>query len=167
MASLPHEVEVALNQQLIREFEAQSVYLGLAIYCEKELFKGFAAWFYKQSAEERDHAMKIVQYILDRDGTPVIPATPAPAIEYPSMLEAFKTALTHEQANTAGIYACLSAAQKANDPATVQMLQWFVEEQVEEERWASEYVQMVQKIQDSIGGMYQFDHRVGKAAKGE
>ena len=66
-----------------------------------------------------------------------------------------------------GIYDCLAAAEKAGDPATVEMLQWFVKEQVEEEKWAEEYASMVERIGSSIGGMYQFDHRVGNAAKGD
>lgn len=165
--ALNKDVEAILNKQLIREFDAEIVYLGMAIHFEKELFKGFAAWFRKQASEERTHAMKIVDYMLDRGGNPVLPQIAAPKVAFANPLEAFKAALGHERANTAGIYECLATAQKANDPATAEMLQWFVKEQVEEEKWAEEYSQMVERIQSSIGGMYQFDHRVGKAAKGE
>ena len=155
-----------MNKQLEKEFDAMTVYLGMAIHFEKELFKGFAAWFRKQAGEEHTHAMKIIDYMLDRGGNPVVPATKAPRVAFGKTLEAFKLAVSHEQANTAGIYACLGMAQKVNDPATAEMLQWFVKEQVEEEKWASEYAQMVEKIASSIGGMYQFDHRLEKAAKG-
>jgi len=165
--ALKSEVEVVLNKQVEKEFDAEMTYLGLAIHFDKNLFKGFAAWFYKQAAEERTHAMKIVQYMLDRGGNPVVPAIAAPKVSYGSPLEGFKAALAHERANTQGIYDCLATAQKANDPATAEMLQWFVKEQVEEEQWAEEYSQMIEWVQGSIGGMYQFDHRVGKAAKGE
>jgi ferritin len=115
--------------------------------------------------EERSHAAKLVQYMLERGAAPAVPATKAPKTTYASPLDAMKGALAHEQANTAGIYACLKAAAKADDPATVEMLQWFVKEQVEEEQWAGEYVQMVQKVQSSVGGMYAFDHAVSKRVK--
>jgi len=165
--ALKKEVEAVLNKQIEKEFDAEITYLGLSIYFEKELFKGFAAWFKKQAAEERTHAMKLVDYILDRSGNPVLPAIAAPKVSFETTLAGFNAALAHERANTKGIYDCLEVAQKANDPATLQMLQWFVEEQVEEEKWAEEYSQMVEKIQKSIGGMYHFDHRVGKAAEAE
>lgn len=164
---LHKDVEAVLNKQLEKEFDAEMVYFGMTIYFDKEMYKGFAAWFRKQSGEERSHAVKILDYMLDRNANPVIPHTAAPGVSFASPLAAFKAALAHEQANTAGIYECLATAQRVNDPATVEMLQWFVKEQVEEEKWSGDYVQMVEKIQSSIGGMYQFDHQVGKAAKGE
>lgn len=165
--ALHPEVEAVLNKQLDKEFDAERVYIGLAVHFDKDLYKGFAAWFFKQAAEERTHAMKILEYMLDRSANPQLPATKAPKVTFGSIAEGFKAALEHERANTRGIYDCLAAAQKANDPATVEMLQWFVKEQVEEEQWAEEYTAMVERIGSSIGGMYQFDHRVGKAAKGE
>ena len=164
--ALKADVEKILNKQLDKEFDASVVYHGMAIYFEKELLPGFAAWFKKQVGEERSHAAKIIEYMLDRGGSPVIPATKAPKMAYAAPLEALKGALAHERANTAGIYACLDTAQKAGDPATVEMHQWFVKEQVEEEKWAEEYTQMLEKVQNSIGGLYAFDHRVAKAAGG-
>jgi ferritin len=73
--------------------------------------------------------------------------------------------LGHEHGNTTGIHACLKVAVEADDPATTEMLQWFVKEQVEEEQWAGEYAQMVEKVQSSVCGMYAFDHAVGKRVK--
>ena len=162
---LKKEVEAILNQQLEKEFDAAATYYGLHIYFEQELLKGFAAWFKRQAADEQAHAAKIIGYMLDRGAAPVIPATKAPKMRYDSTLDAMKAALAHEHANTAGIHACLKVAVKADDPATAEMLQWFVKEQVEEEQWATEYVQMLQKIQSSVGGMYAFDHAVGKRAQ--
>ncbi len=163
--ALKKEVEDILNQQLVQEFDAAIVYYGMYIHFEKELFKGFAAWFKHHVGEEMSHASKIIEYMLERGGSPVIPATKAPKNKYASTLEAMKSALAHECANTAGIHTCLKVAAKADDPATTEMLQWFVKEQVEEEQWAEEYVQMVEKIQSSVGGMYAFDHAVSKRVK--
>ena len=165
--ALDKGVEAVLNKQLALEFGAETVYLGMAVHFEQEIYKGFAAWFRKQAREERKHALKILDYMLDRGGHPVLPATSAPKVHYAKILDAFQSAFAHEQANTAGIYACLAAAKTADDPATMEMLQWFVKEQVEEEKWSAEYAQMVERIGSSIGGMYQFDHRLEKAAKEE
>ena len=165
--ALKKEVLDVLNRQIEKEFDASVVYLGMYAYFEKELFKGFAAWFKKQTSEERTHAQKFIEYILDRGEVPTVPATKSPRNSFGSVLEAMKAALAHEQANTAGIYECLKVAQQAGDPATVEMLQWFVKEQVEEEKWANEYTDMVEKIASSIGGLWMFDHRVGKKAESE
>lgn len=165
--ALKKDVEAVLNKQLEKEFDAAVVYQAISIYFEKELLKGFAAWFKRQLGEERGHAAKIIEYMLDRGAAPVLPATKAPKMAYAAPLEALKAAVAHERANTAGIYACLAAAQKADDPATVEMLQWFVKEQVEEEKWAEEYTQMLEKVAGSVGGLWAFDHRVEKLAKGE
>ena len=160
--AIKKEVEAILNKQIEQEFDAAVVYYGMYIHFEKELFKGFAAWFKHHVGEEMSHAAKIIEYMLERGASPAVPATQAPKTKYASPLDAMKGALAHERANTAGIYACIKAAAKADDPATTEMLQWFVKEQVEEEQWAEEYVQMVQKVQSSVGGMYAFDHAVGK-----
>ncbi len=160
-------VEKVLNEQIDKEFDAAAVYRGMAIYFEKELLPGLAAWFKRQSGEEQSHAEKLIEYMLDRGASPAIPAVKAPKVSYASPLEALQGALAHERANTAGIHDCLAAAQKAGDPATVEMLQWFVKEQVEEEKWAEEYTAMLGKVQSSMGALYAFDHRVAKAAGGE
>ena len=164
--ALKKEVEGILNKQIELEFDAAVVYYGMYIYFEQELFKGFAAWFKHHVGEEMSHAAKLIDYMLERGGLPAIPATKAPTTKYASPLEAMKNALGHEHGNTTGIYACLKVAAEADDPATTEMLQWFVKEQVEEEQWAEEYVLMVQKVQSSVGGMYAFDHAVGKRVKG-
>ena len=165
--ALPKPVASILNAQLVKEFDASVVYQGHRIYFEKEVLKGFAAWFKRQAGEERGHAEKIIDYMIDRNADPVVPATKAPKTAYTSPLEAVKAALAHERANTAGIYACLEVAQKAGDLSTVEMLQWFLKEQVEEEKWAEEYTLMLEKVQGSVGGLWAFDHRVEKKAKGE
>ena len=162
---LNKEVEAILNKQIEQEFDAAVVYYGMSIYFEQELFKGFSAWFKHHVGEEMSHAAKLIEYMLNRGASPAVPATKAPKTKYSSPLEAMKGALAHEQANEAGIYACLKVAAKADDPATTEMLQWFVKEQVEEAQWATEYVQMVEKVQSSVDGMYAFDHAVGKRVK--
>ncbi len=164
--ALKKEVLAILNKQIEMEMDASAVYHGMHIYFEKELLKGLSAWFKKQTAEERSHAEKLIGYILDRNASPALPAVAAPKTDYASPLDALKGAVAHERANTGGIYACLETANKAKDPATAEMLQWFVKEQVEEEQWAEEFTAMLEKVQQSIGGLYAFDHRVAKMAFG-
>ena len=159
--ALKADVEKILNKQIEKEFDAATVYQGVYIYFQKELLPGFAAWFKRQLGEERDHAAKIIEYALDRGGSPAIPATKAPKVSYGSPLEALKAALAHERANTAGIYACLETAQQAGDPATVEFLQWFVKEQVEEEATAEELLAKVAMIGDSKNGLFMMDRELG------
>ena len=163
--ALKKEVEGILNKQIEMEFDAATVYHGMYIYFEQALLKGLAAWFKHHVGEEMSHAAKIIEYMLDRGVSPEIPGTKAPKTRYASPLDALKGAVNHERANTAGIYACLKVAAKADDPATTEMLQWLVKEQVEEEQWAEEYLQMLEKVQSSVGGMYAFDHAIGKRVK--
>lgn len=165
--NMKKEVAAVLNKQIEKEFDAAFVYHGMYIYFEMELFKGFAAWFKKHVDEEISHAERIIRHMLDRGVAPVIPAVKAPKTSYGSPLDAMKGALSHERSNTAGIYECLKVATKFEDPATLEMLQWFVKEQVEEEQWAEEYVQMLEKCKDSLGPLYAFDHAVAKRVKPE
>ena len=97
--ALKADVEKILNAQLDKEFDASVVYHGMAIYFEKELLPGMTAWFKRQVEEEREHAGKIIEYMLDRGADPVIPSTKAPKMSYASPLAALKGALAHERAN--------------------------------------------------------------------
>jgi len=162
---LKKEVLEALNKQIGLELQAMYEYLGMAIYFEQELLKGFAAWFRKQTGEEQSHAQKLIDYVLDRGGQVKLPAIPAVETRFASPLEAVKGAYAAECRNTAGINSCCAVAEKADDLATQNMLQWFVGEQVEEEKWSSEFVALVEKVGSSVGALYQVDHRIGEMAE--
>ena len=159
---LKKEVEAVLNKQVEQEFDAAVVYYGMYIYFEQELLKGFAAWFKHQMGEEMSHVAKLIEYMIERGGSPVVPATKAPRMKYASSLDALKSALAHEHANTAGIHACLKVAAKADDPATLEMLQWFVKEQVEEEEHASDILNQIRIIGDIPGHLFYLDHHLAK-----
>lgn len=162
---LKKEVLESLNKQIGLELQAMHEYLGLAIYFEQELLKGFAAWFHKQTEEEREHAMRLIEYVQDRGGKVKLGAVPAVETHFASPLEAVKGAYAAECRNTAGINNCCAVAAKADDLATQNMLQWFVAEQVEEEKWSGEFVALVEKVSSSVGALYQLDHTIGKAAE--
>ena len=162
---LSKEVLEALNKQVQQELTAEYGYLSLSVWFEKEVLKGFAAFFRQQAAEERTHAMKLLDYAQDRGAVPTLLPVQPPSGQWKNVLEAVTFAREAERKNTAMINSLYETAVKANDLATQNMLQWFINEQVEEEKWAEEYVTMVEKIGASVGSLYMLDHHVSKKAK--
>ena len=159
---LKKEVLAALNKQIQHELTNEYTYLGLAVWFDQQLFKGFGAFFRKQAGDEHGHATKILQYVLDRGGEVVLGAIPASRTEYKSVVEALKAAQSLEHATTGMLEALHATAAKADDLATQTFLHWFLSEQVEEEQWADEYLGMAEKIGASVGSMFMLDHRIGK-----
>lgn len=122
-----------LNDQLLLEASASNSYLAMASWCEITGYQGAANYFYAQSDEERTHMLKIVHY-LNSLGTPAtIPAIKAPVSSYKSLEGLIKTALNNEQSVTKAIHRMVEIAQKEKDHSTYAFLEWFVNEQVQEE----------------------------------
>ncbi|MGE5610693.1 MAG: ferritin [Bacillota bacterium] len=164
---LKPQVLAALNRQIQLELTASYDYLAMSAYFDREVLKGFAGYFRKQSEEERDHAMRIFEYIQDSNERVALGPINAPKAEFTSALDAFKHARDTERANTASIHALYTLAVKENDLPTQTMLQWFINEQVEEEKWTEEFVTMAEKIGPHTGALFMFDHRVSKRADKE
>lgn len=122
-----------INAQIGMEMAASHKYLAMALHFEGRSLDSLAGFFNRQAEEERQHAMKFVHYLLEIGATPVIPAVPAPAAKYASVRAALEASLAGEQAVTASIHGILNAATASGDVRTVQFLQWFVGEQIEEE----------------------------------
>ena len=139
------EIEAALNAQINLEFRSAYNYLGMAAYFEKEDLRGFAKWCHIQYEEEQAHAMRLYNYLLDRGGQISFEDIKAPNSSFSSVLEVFQTALQQEQDNTLSINELYNKASKHNDHATISHLQWFVDEQVEEESLISEAVSLVER----------------------
>ena len=158
-------LETALSRQVNRELYSAYLYLAMSSYFETVSLKGFAKWMRLQAKEERMHAMKLYDYVVARGGKVTLEDIEAPKAKWASAGKVFEDTYAHEQKVTGMINGLVDLAMKENDHATFEMLQWFVKEQVEEEQWATEYVQMVEKIQGSVGGMYAFDHAVSKRVK--
>jgi ferritin len=114
-----------------------------------------------QSQEEMGHALKFFDHIVDRNGKVALQPVEAPPAAWDSPLAAFEAAYEHEQKITARINDLVNLAISEGDHATHIFLQWFVSEQVEEEKSADEVVQILKKVGDSVGGLYQLDHRLG------
>jgi ferritin len=152
----------ALNGQINAELYSSYLYLSMAAYFESINLPGFAGWMRVQTSEEKAHAMKMYDFIIERGGRVALEAIAKPTDEWKSPLAAFEAAYKHEQKVTGLINDLVELAAKEKDHATGIFLQWFVTEQVEEEKNASEIVNKLQLLKDSAGSMYMLDRELGK-----
>jgi ferritin len=148
-----------LQRQLNHELSAAHAYEALSLWCEDQNLKGFARFFIKQAAEEREHARRFMSHLLDRSVLPVLEQLAAPKGKFNSLLEVAMHAQSMEQANTAGIHACYEAAEKDKDYPAIVLLHWFISEQVEEENWTDEMVERVQAA-NCAGGISDLDRHI-------
>ena len=152
----------ALNDQINNELYASYLYLSMSAWFESQNWPGFAHWMRLQSQEEYDHAMKIYEFVHERGEQVTLTSIAGPKTEWKKPLDAFKDALAHEKKVTGNFQDLTDLAIKLKDHATQIFLQWFVTEQVEEEKNADEIIQMLLKIGDSTGAMFQLDRQLGK-----
>ncbi|HPM79022.1 MAG TPA: ferritin, partial [bacterium] len=153
------KIEKALNEQMIFEAYSGYIYLAMAAWAETQNMGGFASWLRVQFLEETMiHAKKFHDFIIDRGGVAVFDAVPKPPAEYASMLEVFAAAYKHETVVTDRIYKLVELAEKEGDRATFQFLQWFIEEQVEEEKQTDDIVQQLKMIDKSVNGLFMLNH---------
>jgi ferritin len=162
---LSKSIQDALNEQVNHEFYSAFLYLSMTAYFESVNWPGFAAWVRAQSEEEETHAKKIFQYVIDRGGRATISAIDAPPVEFKSPRDVFEQVLAHEQKVTAMINNLYALAVKENDYAAQTYLQWFVNEQVEEEKNATLIVEQLKRIGESVGSQFALDHQLGKRGK--
>lgn len=154
---LTNKMESALNTQINEEFWAAYLYLSMSAYFTSKGLPGFANWMHVQAQEETTHAMKIYNYVLERDGHVALEPIKGVTITWDSPLAAFQAALEHEQSVTRMINKLVDTAIEEGDHATRNMLQWFVSEQVEEESSAKEIVDALKLIGDNGFGLYSMD----------
>jgi ferritin len=136
-------VQNAINDQIKHEFYSSYLYLSMSAYFETLSLPGFARWMRVQSQEEHEHAMKFFDFINDRGGTVELQALDQPPGEFQSPLDVFEQALGHERKVTSLIHKLYELALKENDYATQTLLQWFITEQVEEEKNAGQIVEQL------------------------
>lgn len=137
------KVEKRINEQINLEMWSANLYLSMSIHFDVHGYHGFATWMMKQYEEEMEHAMKLIKYIIDRGGTPVIGQINVVPTGYGEPLEIFEHALGHEKVVTKSIEELYELAIAEKDYATQQFLMWFIEEQVEEEATASGIVDRI------------------------
>lgn len=152
----------AINEQINKELFSSYLYLSMAAYFEDKSLPGFAHWMRVQETEEREHAMKFYDFLLERGGKVTLKAIDAPKTEWASTMEVMEEVAAHEAKVTASIYALYELALKEKDYPTQILLQWFITEQVEEEKNAAEIVASLKMIEAHETAVLQLDHRLGK-----
>jgi ferritin len=152
----------AINEQINKELYSSYLYLSMAAYFEDKNLPGFAKWMHMQDGEEREHAMKLYEFLVDRGGRVALKAIAAPESDWKSALELFKQVAAHEAAVTASIHNLYEVALKEKDYAAQAMLQWFITEQVEEEKNATEIVSQLEMVEARGTAIMMLDHRLGK-----
>ncbi|MCP4428694.1 MAG: ferritin [Chloroflexi bacterium] len=140
----------AMNAQIQSEFGASAQYIAIAIYFDEEGLPDLAQFFYEQSLEEREHAMKFIHYLLETGAKPLIPGLPNMVNEFESAAAAVEFALGQEQKVTQQIHNILHIATEENDYASINFLQWFVDEQVEEEDSMGTLLQTIKHAGSSL-----------------
>ena len=156
----------AINEQINHEMYSSYLYLAMAAYCESKNFPGFAKWMKMQSAEETNHAVKLYDYIHDRGGIVALMAIDQPPAEFKSPLKMFEQALEHERKISGLITKLYELSIKENDYPTQVMLQWFITEQVEEEKTAIGIVEQLKMVGDSPVSLMMMDRQLGARSAG-
>jgi ferritin len=156
------KIEKALNDQVNAELFSAYLYLSMEAYFKSQNLNGFATWMRVQTQEEVLHATKIYDFINERNGRAVLKAIDGPPTEWDSPLAVFEAAYAHEQKVTGLINSLVDLAIKEKDHATNSFLQWFVNEQVEEESSADAIVQQLKMMENAPGGMFMLDRELSQ-----
>ena len=155
------KMKKALNDQVSMEAYASNYYLSMASWCEVTGYDGSAKLLYDQANEERMHMIKIIQYLNDIGVGATVPAVKQPPSSFKTLESIFKTALKNEQAVTESFDKMVDLAQKEKDHATFTFLQWFVNEQVEEEKKMETILQKFDLLGRDKIGVYEVDKIIG------
>ncbi len=147
----------AINHHINYELYSEYIYLAMAAYCDAQDLSGCANFFKVQVEEERFHAMKFYDYVVQMDGRVTLGHIAEPRNEYGSILEVFKEALKHEQLVTRRIYDLADIASDEREHATMSFLKWFIDEQVEEENTISTIVKRLERIGEDSTALYMLD----------
>lgn len=150
----------ALNQQVEAEASASQVYLAMASWAETKGFEGVSKFLYAHSDEERMHMLKLIRFINERGGIAKIPALNEPKHQYKDLHELFEMLLQHEIEVSEQINQIVDLTLDEKDYTTHNFLQWYVAEQIEEERLARTILDKLKLIGDDKGGMYLFDRDI-------
>jgi len=156
------KMQEALNEQINAELYSAYLYLSMAAYFESVALSGFASWMRVQFQEEQLHAMKIYDYVNERGGRVTLKAIDKPPAEWDSPQAVFEATLKHEQKVTSLINDLVYLARDLKDNASEIFLQWFVSEQVEEEKSADEILQKLKLTAEAPGQMYMIDKELGQ-----
>lgn len=150
-----------MNVQINKEFYSAYLYLSMAAYFEANNLPGFAAWMKKQAGEEQEHALKFFEHIFDRGSVAALKAIDQPPAEFKSPTAVFEETLAHEKMVTARINLLYEGAVKDKDYASQEFLNWFIKEQVEEEKNATQILETLKMLGDKGAGLIMLDRQLG------
>jgi len=159
---LSQTMQDAINEQIKNELYSGYMYLAMAAQLEAENLPGIATWMRAQAGEEQEHAMKLYHFVNERGGRVVLHAIDAPPVEYGSPLQVFEATLKHEELVTSMINALYELALAEKDYASQVFLQWYINEQVEEESNATEIVERLKMIDGKVQGLLMLDSVLGR-----
>ena len=148
-----------LKEQIAYEFAASQQYVAIAVHYDAETLPRLAGFFYRQAVEERNHAMMMVQYLLDAGEQPLIPGVEAPRTEFADVVEPVVLALDQERRVSGQIGALAHAARDAGDYSGEQFMQWFIKEQVEEVATMNDLLAVVTRAQDDVNAIEEYMRR--------
>ena len=154
-------VEAAINDQIAKEFFASHLYLSMAAWFESENLPGFANWMRKQTEEERAHAMRLFNYLIEAGGRVRLQAIEVPTVDFTSPLQVMQESLKHERKVTASIRKIYELADKEKDYGTQLHLQWFITEQQEEEKNVSDVIARLEMAGDNKVALMFIDRELG------
>jgi ferritin len=157
---LSKTLEAALNEQMTKEAHAAQIYLSYAAWADRQGCGGIANFLFRHSAEERNHMMKILEYILKRGGTVTVTAIPAPPENPKNIQQCFEKVFEHEVDNTTAIYRVAKMSHNEEDWATWNFMQWFVKEQTEEETLAMDLLDKIKIAggdKATVASLYELD----------
>lgn len=162
MSTLAPELHALLNAQINVEMTASYNYLAMSAWFEDTPYGGFAQWMLAQSQEETTHAMKFYHFLLDRGAKVELAPLAAPTGDFSSPLEVFETSLKHERHVTASIHKLYDMAETHRDHESKNLLNWFLDEQVEEEKAAQDMIDRLKLVGDNPVGLLQLDQEAAQ-----
>jgi ferritin len=157
----------ALNDQINMELRSYYAYLSMSAYCERMHFRGCAKWLRLQSQEEMSHAMKLFDFLRDRGCKIVLKALPEPPVDFASLPEVFEQALQHEIAVSEKINSIYELAFREKAYAAAPQLEWFLTEQIEEEKTARDIVTKFNMVKNDPAAILDMDRELGGRAPGK
>ena len=158
-------VLTAINKQIQHEQSNAHAYQAVSLYFGRLNLHGLEAFMAQQAGDERMHAEKLIRHVADRGGQVALTSLPDPKGEFASALEAVKSVRDLERATTEMVHRLFELARKEGDSALEVLLQWYITEQVEEEKWSDELMTLMEQFHDHPGQVFMLDHQWGKRAK--
>lgn len=162
MASLNNEIQDVLNEQIKMEAQSSALYLAIAAWCGGQGYDNSSEFFFLQAEEERAHMLKLFRYICDLGGTAISPEVAKVNTEFNSLKEAFERALEAEQKVSKSINTIVACTRKNQDYGTENFMQWFVEEQIEEEFIMRRAVELFDLMGEDKLAIFMIDERIPK-----